>query len=132
MRENTKMLFLPVGKEQKEFRITKMDAFSGAKLLRLLSDLTEENKSRSLSDLLFALPEKEMEQVMRSCLSRAEVSLPAGYIRVWMPECWGLPELEYDTLTCLKLTLEVMAFTLNGFFPESGSPSGTGVEATCR
>ncbi len=132
MRETTKMLSLPLGEEKRDFRIAKMDAFSGAGLLRLLSDLTEKNKSQSLSDLLFSLPQQQMEQVMKSCLSRVEVSLPAGYIHVWTQECWGLPELEYDTVTCLKLTLEVMAFTLNGFFPESGSASGPGAEAVCR
>ncbi len=132
MRETTKMLFLSLEGEKREFRIAKMDAFSGAGLLRLLSDLTEKNKSQSLSELLFALPQQQMEHVMKSCLSRVEISLPAGYIHVWTPECWGLPELEYDTITCLKLTLEVMAFTLNGFFTESGSASGPGAEHICR
>ncbi len=131
MRQNTNNISLPLGEETRNFRISKMDAFSGAKLLRLLSARTEENPSHSLSELLFALPEEDLEKVMRSCLSRVEVSLPAGNLRIWSEDGWGLPELEYDTVTCLKLTLEVMAFTLSGFFPESGSPSGPGAETTC-
>ena len=31
-----------------------------------------------------------------------------------------MPEFEYETVTCLKLTLEVMAWSLEGFFPEAG------------
>ncbi len=131
MKENTKMISLNMGENIKAIRIRKMDAFSGAGLLRLLSAQTEETSSRTLSELLFALPEEEMERVMRTCLRQAEVSLPAGNVRIWSEEGWGIPELEYDTVACLKLTLEVMAFTLSGFFPESGSPSGPGAETTC-
>ena len=36
----------------------------------------------------------------------------------------GLPELEYDTVTCLKLTIETVVWTLTGFFGEGGPTSG--------
>ncbi len=127
MRETMKEVQIKVDGEQKNFRIFKLDAFSGARLLRLISGVIEEGaknkddkRKDSLWDMLLSLNDRDMESVMKTCLSRAEVSLPAGYIKVWENGCWGLPEFEYDTITCIALSLEVMAYTLNGFFPESG------------
>ena len=40
MRSITKNLTLPVGEEPREFTLTKLDAFSGARLLKLLSRFT--------------------------------------------------------------------------------------------
>ncbi len=132
MRENTKMVSVSVGGEKREFRITKLDAFSGVALLRMLEKKVDDPELRNYADLFLSLQEEEMTKVMRTCLGRAEISLPAGFARVWTQECWGLPELEYDTMACLALTLEVMSFTMNGFFPAKGSPSGPGAEDTCR
>ena len=39
MREITKTLTIPVGGKSLDFRLTKLDAFSGASLLRMLSKL---------------------------------------------------------------------------------------------
>ena len=225
MRENTRTLSLPVGDQSMTFRITRLDAFSGAHLLRMVaavegkvsasvapapssntpvsmpsppeaaaepdSSVAESSNPASqspaspvqtpaspgqspssldqthaspvqspaslgqthaspgqspvsgsvplpaprginMSDLLFALPEDQFEKVMRTCLSRAEVSLPAGYIRVYMDGCWGVPELEYETLTCLRLTLAEMGFSLEGFFPGGGRPFRSGGSASFR
>ena len=99
MRTVTKTLTLPVGEEPKTFRLTKLDAFSGARVLQLLH-------SSSADDLSAFL-----------------LSLPAGFIRVWDQGCWGLPELEYETLACYRLTQEVLAWTLEDFFPAGGQPS---------
>ena len=115
MRTITKMITLPTGEGKKEFRLTKLDAFSGARLLKLLAGAETED----LQELLLGLPEAELEALMRTCLRNAEVMLPAGPVRVLEDGCWGVPELEYDGWTCLRLTMEVIQWTMEGFFPES-------------
>ena len=119
MREITKTISLPVSGAPMDFRLTKLDAFSGARLLRLLSHAGTDN----LQELVLSLPEAELESLMRTCLRAASAILPAGPIRVLDNGSWGIPDLEYDAWTCLKLTIEVISWTLEGFFPESGSPS---------
>ncbi len=132
MRENTKMVTVPVEGEKKEFRIEKLDAFSGVALIRLVAERLNDPDVKSYGTLLLSLGEEEMVRIMQTCLSHAEMRLPAGYIRVWTKECWGIPELEYDPKACMELTLQVMSFTRDGFFPEDELTSGPGEEATCR
>ena len=133
MRQITKIIPLKVNEETMNFRITRLDAFSGGKLLKMLSSVQKERDEHfSLSDFLFSLGDYDFEAVMRVCLGHAEVQLPAGFIPVKADGCWGMPELEYETLTCLKLTLEVMAFSLEDFFPESPSDSSPGRAPSSR
>ena len=119
MRDTTKKLPLKIGGADLDFRITKLDAFSGARLLKVLSRAETDD----LRALMLSLPDYELEDWMKTCLRHAEALLPAGPVRVYGPDGWGLPDLEHDGWTCLKLTLEVLAWTLEGFFPESGPPS---------
>ena len=119
MRTVTKTLSLHVGDSDMSFQLTKLDAFSGARLLKLLSRA----ETTDLQALILSLPDPELEALQRTCLRAASVQLPAGPIRVLDGDCWGVPDLEYDAWTCLKLTMEVISWTLEGFFPESGSAS---------
>ena len=119
MRNVTKTITLPVGDETMEFRLTKLDAFSGARLLQLLNHASTDN----LQDLVLSLPEQEMDSLMKTCLASVSALLPAGPIRVLENGAWGVPDLEYDAWSCMKLTMEVISWTLEGFFPESGRPS---------
>ena len=119
MRTITKTLSQKVGEANLDFRLTKLDAFSGARLLKVLSKAETDD----LRTLMLALPDYELEEWMKTCLRHAEVLLPAGPVRGYGPDGWGVPDLEHDGWNCLKLTLEVLAWTLEGFFPESGSPS---------
>lgn len=119
MREVTKHLRMKAGEGEMEFRLTKLDAFSGAKLLKVLA----QGETDDLQQLMMALPDYELEAWMKTCLRHAEALLPAGPVRVFGPDGWGLPDLEHDGWTCLKLTMEVISWTLEGFFPGSGSPS---------
>ena len=119
MRTIHKTISLPVGETTQDFRITKLDAFSGAWLLKLLSHARTDN----LQELIIGLPEYELHALMRTCLASASALLPAGPIRALEGENWGMPDLEHDAWTCLKLTMEVVSWTLEGFFPESGSGS---------
>ena len=119
MREIHKTITLPLGDTPMDFRITKLDAFSGAWLLKLLSHAATDN----LQELILALPEADMRALIRTCLRQASALLPAGPMQVLEGENWGVPDLEHDAWTCLKLTIEVVSWTLEGFFPGSGSDS---------
>ncbi len=119
MRTITKSLTLPVGDTPMDFRLSKLDAFSGAWLLKLLSH----SASNDLQRLVLDLPESDLVSLMKTCLRAVCAVLPAGPVRVLEGENWGIPDLEYDAWTCLKLTLEVISWTLEGFFHGSGSPS---------
>lgn len=119
MRAVTKTVSLPVGEENMDFRLTRLDAFSGARLLKLLSHASADH----LQDLLLSLPDTDLESLQRTCLRSASALLPAGPVRVLDGDCWGVPDLEYDPWICLKLTMEVIAWTLEGFFPGGGSRS---------
>ena len=119
MRQITKTLTLLLGKETHTFRLTKLDAFSGVRVLKLLSA----SEADTIQSLIFALPDADLKSLMQTCLSHAEILLPAGGIPVFRDGCWGLPELEFETMTCFRLTQEVLAWTLQDFFPEGGRPS---------
>ena len=112
----------PVG-----FRLTKLDAFSGIMLLRLLMRLEEKNDHPTLLDLIASLSEEELRSVMTSVLNHVSVLLPAGPNPVMTGSEWGYPELEHDTPACMKLLLEGIAWSLSGFFDEGGSRSEHGL-----
>ena len=126
MREITKTLTLPIDGKPLTFRLTKLDAFSGAALLRLLSRLPEKPERRdgpTFRDIFLSIPDKDFCNLMIVCLQHVEVLLPAGYIPIITQGEWSYPELQHDTATCLKLTLEEVLWTLKGFFGEAGSSS---------
>lgn len=89
MRTITKDIFLTVDGEQKTFRLTKLDAFSGAALLRLLLRLEEKLQRFSILDLVSSLSEEELRSVMETCLNHTEVLLPAGPNPVMAGKEWG-------------------------------------------
>ena len=119
MRQTVKEIMLSVGEDKRDFRLHKLDAFSGVRVLKLLSA----SEADTIQSLLFVLPDADLKSLMQTCLSHAEILLPAGGIPVYKDGCWGLPELEFETMTCFRLTQEVLAWTLQDFFPEGGRPS---------
>ena len=123
MRNIIKNIRLPIDGTPMDFRLTKLDAFSGASLLRLLVNLPENNESTAMAIFLSLSPE-DLKSVMTSCLNHTEVLLPAGYQPVMQGSSWSWPELEHDPVTCLKLVLEEAVWTLSGFFGEGGPISG--------
>ena len=123
MREICKTVSLSVDGKSMDFRLTKLDAFSGASLLRLLSSGGEEADLRALFS---ALPDKDLHALMRTCLEHAEVLLPAGWCPVMTRGEWSWPELSHDPLSCLKLTLEEVLWTLDGFFGGGAPASRSG------
>ena len=128
MREITKTIFIPIEGKPMDFRLTKLDAFSGVSLLRMLSGMKEEKTS--LMDLFFSLPEPDLRSLMTTCLQHTEVFLPAGWNPVMTRGEWTYPELEHDTAVCLRLTIEEALWTLEGFFGGGGSTSQQETPAT--
>ena len=101
MRTIIKNIRLPVDGTPYDFRLKKLDAFSGVSLLRMLSRAPQpgasagketaegSEKPDSLQSVLFALPEAELKSLMTACLNHAEVLLPAGYQPVMTGSEWA-------------------------------------------
>ena len=121
MREIIKTISIPVDGKPRDFRLTKLDAFSGVSLLRLMARLPE--MDASVEALLSGLSDSEIRSLMTTCLQHCEVLLPAGWMPVMTRGEWSFPELEHDTAVCLKLTIEEVLWTLSGFFSAGVSAS---------
>ena len=121
MRQITKDISLKQGGQDLSFRLTKLDAFSGVSLLRLLMRLEDREGEHTLLDLVASLSEEELRSVMTSVLNHVSVLLPAGPHPVMTGNEWGYPELEHDAASCMKLLLEGIAWSLSGFFGEAQS-----------
>ena len=136
MREITKTFSVPVDGQSREFRLTKLDAFSGVSLLRILASIPEssaegviltkaegraEKSQNPLLSLFTFLSDADLRSLMTVCLEHTEVLLPAGWMPVMTKGEWSYPELEHDPAVCLKLTIEEALWTLEGFFGEGDS-----------
>ena len=116
MREITKTISAPLDGKSLDFRLTKLDAFSGAALLRMLSGMPQSRGGESVMSFITHLSESDLRSLMITCLQHCEVLLPAGWMPVMTRGEWTYPELEHDTAVCLKLTIEEVLWTLEGFF----------------
>ena len=116
MRTITKDIEITIDGTPTGFRLTKLDAFSGVTLLRLLMRLEGHNSSPTMLDLIASLSENELRSVMTAVFNHISVVLPAGPHPVMTGNEWGYPELEHDTPSCMKLLLEGIAWSLSGFF----------------
>ena len=125
MREITKNLTIPVDGKKLDFRLTKLDAFSGASLLRMLSKMPEDSLS-TIHSALSTFSDSDLRNLMTVCLEHCEVLLPAGWNPVMTRGEWSYSELEHDVATCLKLTIEEVLWTLEGFFGGGASDSRPG------
>ena len=123
MREITKTISIHVDGKSADFRLTKLDAFSGVALLRMLSRMRKEPGDDSVMGFITGLSEADLRSLMTTCLQHCEVLLPAGWMPVMTRGEWSYPELEHDTAVCLKLTIEEVLWTLEGFFGGGGSTS---------
>ena len=116
MRNVNKDIRINIDGNQTGFRLTKLDAFSGIMLLRLLMRLEEHKQGMTMLDLIVSLSEEELRSVMTAVLNHTAVLLPAGPQPVMTGPEWGYSELEHDTPSCMKLLLEGIAWSLSGFF----------------
>ena len=132
MRQISKDISMSIDGSPQAFRLTKPDAFSGVEILRLLLRLQNrqdchperseaELKDPTILDLITSLSSDELRSVMTSCLNHVSVLLPAGPNPVMTGSEWGYPELKHDTVSCMKLVLEEIAWALEGFFGDGGS-----------
>ena len=121
MRSITKDIEITIDGNRTGFRLTKLDAFSGVTLLRLLMRLEEHHPNPTMLDLIASLTEDELRTVMTAVLNHAEVLLPAGPHPIMTGPEWGYPELEHDTPACMRLLLEGVSWSLSGFFGGGGS-----------
>ena len=89
MRQITKDIQITIDGNPLGFRLTKLDAFSGVMLLRLLMRLENlrechpeqapaQPKDLTLLDLIASLSEEELRSVMTAVLNHVSVLLPAG------------------------------------------------------
>jgi hypothetical protein len=123
MREITKSISVSVDGKLMDFRLTKLDAFSGASLLRMLSNMPQVSSGDSVMGFITHLSESDLRSLMITCLQHCEMLLPAGWMPVMTRGKWTVSELEHDTAVCLKLTIEEVLWTLEGFFDGGGSTS---------
>ncbi len=130
MRRITKDTQITIDGSPVGFRLSKLDAFSGVMLLRLLLRLEDREGEHTILDLVASLSEEELRSVMTSVLNHVSVLLPAGPHPVMTGNEWGYPELEHDAAACMKLLLEGISWSLSGFFGEGQSGPGAGTAAT--
>ena len=123
MCEIMKVLSASMDGKSKDFRLTKLDAFSGAALLRMLSGMRKDPGDDSVLGFITSLSEPDLRSLMTTFLQHCEELLPAGWMPVMTRGEWTYPELEHDTAVCLKLTIEEVLWTLEGFFGGGGSTS---------
>ena len=103
MHEITKTLTIPVDGKKMDFRLTKLDAFSGASLLRMLSRIPA---GEDFLSFLTVISDDDLRRLMTACLEHCEVRLPAGWNPVMTRGEWTYPELQHDTGVCQRLTAE--------------------------
>ena len=121
MRQISKDIEITIDGRPVGFRLSKLDAFSGVMLLRLLMRLENQNTAPTMLDLIASLSEDELRSVMKSVFNHISVLLPAGPHPVMTGSEWGYPELEHDAASCMKLLLEGISWSLSGFFGEGQS-----------
>ena len=135
MREIIKNIQLKMDGKPMDFRLTKLDAFSGAELLQMLAKMPAgggADPEQTLVGLFSSLPAEDLRSLMVSCLNHVEVLLPAGYQPVMQGHGWSWPDLEHDTAACLKLCMEETLWTLEGFFGGGGPSSRPDVPPSNR
>ena len=123
MREIVKTVFVLADGKPQDFRLTKLDAFSGVSLLRMLSGMPKDSGGESAIGFITSLSESDLRSLMTTCLQHCEVLLPAGWMPVMTRGEWTVSELEHDAAVCLKLCIEEILWTLEGFFGDGISGS---------
>ena len=116
MREITKTISAPVDGKSLDFRLTKLDAFSGAALLRLLSGMPQSKGGESVMSFITSLSEADLRSLMTTCLQHCEVLLPAGWMPVMTRGEWTVSELEHDIAGCLTRRASERSVSPGGCF----------------
>ena len=116
MREITKTISIHVDGKSADFRLTKLDAFSGVALLRMLSGMPKDPGGETVLDFITGLSEADLRSLMTTCLQHTEVLLPAGWMPVMTRGEWTVSELEHDTAGCLTRRVSERSVSPGGCF----------------
>ena len=116
MREIEKTISIPVEGKPMNFRLTKLDAFSGASLLRMLSGMRKDPGDDSVLGFITSLSEPDLRSLMITCLQHCEALLPAGWMPVMTRGEWTYPELEHDIAGCLTRRASERSVSPGGCF----------------
>ena len=116
MREIEKTISIPMEGKPMDFRLTKLDAFSGASLLRMLSGMRKDPGDDSVLGFITSLSEPDLRSLMITCLQHCEVLLPAGWMPVMTRGEWTVSELEHDTAGCLTRRVSERSVSPGGCF----------------
>ena len=113
MRDIIKNIQLPIDGKPMDFRLTKLDAFSGAALLQLLTKLPGGVQGDLLRNAFMSMSPEDLRSVMTSCLNHVEVLLPAGYQPIMQGSSWSWPApssacyyTDIQLFVCFSLCLE--------------------------
>ena len=82
MRQITKDIEINIDGSLVGFRLSKLDAFSGVMLLRLLMRLENQNAAPTMLDLIASLSEDELRSVMTAVLNHVRCSCLQAPIRL--------------------------------------------------
>ena len=116
MREIEKTISIPMEGKPMDFRLTKLDAFSGASLLRMLSGMRKDPGDDSVLGFITSLSEPDLRSLMITCLQHCEVLLPAGWMPVMTRGEWTVSELEHDIAGCLTRRASERSVSPGGCF----------------
>jgi hypothetical protein len=116
MRDIVKSISVSMDGKPMDFRLTKLDAFSGASLLRMLSGMRKNPGDDSVLGFITSLSEPDLRSLMITCLQHCEVLLPAGWMPVMTRGEWTVSELEHDTAVCLTRRASERSVSPGGCF----------------
>ena len=146
MRDITKEVTLTLeGDKEMTFVITKMDAFSGASLMKFVTEkllpavgevqdalVIKEGENTDnedelvkqrvqnimpmISKFLGSISDEELIKLEKTCLRTVKCKMPAGYQQVLIGDSFGIQELEYDIANTLLLCYYVIEYNTQGFF----------------
>ena len=89
--------------------------------------------AKSNIDKLIVIGDRVLiEPAVATHKTKGGLLLPAGYQPVMQGNTWSWPELEHDAASCLKLCMEEVLWTLEGFFGGSGRTSRPAAPDTPR
>ena len=73
--------------------------------------------------ILSSISDEERKSILTTCLNNVEKILPAGPHPVMTGKVFTIPELEYDTTTCMVLAIQSIVYNCKGFFDGNGLTS---------
>lgn len=119
---------------EEKYRARKFSALDGSVVLKFVAEKcipvftalqsVEDNGDDQfislLSKTLVSISNEEIQRLMIDCLNHCDKSLKGGYCPIMRGNDFAIKDLEYDTITCIKLCAQVLIFNFSDFFGEGG------------